>query len=347
MPYRQLPVRGNCRMKGGAPHLSFLSSSSRSSTLIRTFTDCLAREAHSRLGAYGPSPFLQLLRRGRHRWIRVNRYAPRKPIVLDDGARPTPYPEQNQILAALPPAALARLSSHLTLTRLPLGGIPYETGDALSHIYFPTDSIVSLTRLLADGTAAETSMVGNDGAIGIALFMGKQTATSRALVHSAGHAFRLSAAPAKQEFERHGALQHLALRYMHAQMAQIAQNVACNRHHSIEQHFCRWLLHSLDRLPTNTLCITQSHIAHLLGVRRESITAVNGKLLQLGIIECWRGKVMVRDRLELERLSCECYRVLRSETDRLRLEPAVDSGSAQRIPAACLQGTSRPQQWQR
>lgn len=296
---------------------------------------------------YGSNQFLRQLRRGRHRWICVNRCAPRKQIVLEDGARATAYPEQNQILAALAPAELARLAPHLTLTRLSLGGIPYEIGDALSHMYFPTDSIVSLTRLLADGTTADTSMVGNDGAIGIALFMGDETATSRAVVHSAGQAFRLNATLGKQEFARHGALQHIALRYMHARMAQIAQNVACNRHHSLEQHFCRWLLHSLDRIPSDTLCITQVLISHLLGVRRQSIIAVSGKLQTLGVIECGRGKITVRDRIGLERLSCECYSELRRETDRLLREPAVDSASVQRIPAACLHRTFRQQQWRR
>lgn len=186
------------------------------------------------LRAYGSNPFLQQLRHGRHRRICVNKCAPRKQIVFEDDARAAAYPEQNQILAALAPAELARLSSHLILMRLPVGGIPYEIGDASSHLYFPTDSIVSLTRRLADGTMADTSMVGNDGAIGVGLFMGDETATSRAIVHSAGHAFRLNAILGKQEFERHGTLQHIALRYIHARMAQIAQNVACNRHHSLE-----------------------------------------------------------------------------------------------------------------
>lgn len=244
-------------------------------------------------------------------------YAPRRPIVLESGAPAAAYPEQNHILAALPPAERERLSSHLTLTRLPLCRILYGAGDVLSHIYFPTDAVVSLTRVLSDGTTAGTSMVGNDGAIGIALFMGGETATSRAIVHSAGYAFRLKAAPGQQEFVRHGALLPIALRYVRALMAQIAQDVACNRHHSVEQHFCRWLLHSLDRLPSNTLLITQSLIADLLGVRRESITAVVGELQQLGVIEGGRGKITVRDRLGLERLSCECYSALRIETERL------------------------------
>jgi CRP-like cAMP-binding protein len=229
----------------------------------------------------------------------------------------TAYPQQNQILDALSPAARERLLLHLQVEALPLGMVLYESGDTLRHIYFPTDSIVSLLYVLEDGASAEIAVVGNDGAIGVALFMGGETTTNRAIVQSAGSAYRLTGSRLKQEFERHGEMLHILLRYTQALITQMAQTAVCNRHHSVDQQLCRWLLLSLDRLSSNQLVMTQELIANMLGVRREGVTEAAGKLQKLGVIEYSRGHITVLDRPQLEQLSCECYAVVKKETDRL------------------------------
>jgi CRP-like cAMP-binding protein len=227
-------------------------------------------------------------------------------------------PRQNQILDALPVAERERLFPHLTPVALPLGMVLYESGDTLRHIYFPTDSIVSLLYVLKDGASAEIAVVGNDGAIGLALFMGGETTTNRAIVQSAGSAFRLSGSRLKEEFGRHGEMLHILLRYTQALITQMAQTAVCNRHHSVDQQLCRWLLLSLDRLASNSLTMTQELIANMLGVRREGVTEAAGRLQKLGVITYSRGRIAVVDRPRLEQLSCECYGVVKTETDRLR-----------------------------
>jgi CRP-like cAMP-binding protein len=228
-----------------------------------------------------------------------------------------PQPRQNHILNALPQAERDRLFPHLKLVSLPLGKALYEPGDMLRHIYFPTDTIVSLLYVLKDGASAEIAVVGNDGAIGVALFMGGETTTNRAIVQSAGSAYRLTGARLKQEFERHGELLHVLLRYTQALITQMSQTAVCNRHHSVDQQLCRWLLLSLDRLASNKLTMTQELIANMLGVRREGVTEAAGKLQKLGVIRYRRGQITVLDRPQLQQLSCECYGVVKAETDRL------------------------------
>src|SRR6202011_4483545 len=239
-----------------------------------------------------------------------------------------PPPQQNKILDALPPSERERLFSHLTPVELPLGTVLYESGDALRHIYFPTDSIVSLLYVLKDGASAEIAVVGNDGAIGMALFMGGETTTNRAIVQSAGSAYRLTGARLKEEFERHGETLHILLRYTQALITQMAQTAVCNRHHSVDQQLCRWLLLSLDRLASNKLTMTQELIANMLGVRREGVTDAAGKLQKLGVIEYSRGKITVLNRPRLETLCCECYDVVKRETDRLLPNRRLPKGLA-------------------
>jgi CRP-like cAMP-binding protein len=226
-------------------------------------------------------------------------------------------PRDNHILDALPALERERLFPHLQLVSMPLGEVLYESGATLRHIYFPTDSIISLLYVMRDGASAEIAVVGNDGAVGVALFMGGETTPSRALVQSAGHAYRLSRGRLKAEFDRHGELLHILLRYTQSLLTQMAQTAVCNRHHSLEQQLCRWLLLSLDRLNTNKLAMTQELIANMLGVRREGVTEAAGRLQQLGVIRYARGKIIVLDRAQLERLSCECYEVVKRESDRL------------------------------
>jgi CRP-like cAMP-binding protein len=193
----------------------------------------------------------------------------------------------------------------------------YESGAALRHIYFPTDSIVSLLYVMRDGASAEIAVVGNDGAVGVSLFMGGETTPSRALVQSAGHAYRMTGRRLKDEFNRHGNMLHVLLRYTQSLLTQMAQTAVCNRHHTLDQQLCRWLLLSLDRLKTNQLIMTQELIANMLGVRREGVTEAAGKLQKLRVIRYARGRITVLDRSHLERLSCECYAVVKQETDRL------------------------------
>jgi CRP-like cAMP-binding protein len=228
-----------------------------------------------------------------------------------------PSPQQNHLLAALPRDVQTRLFSHLELVPMPLGKVLYESGDALCHVYFPTDSIVSLLYVMESGSSAEISVVGNEGLVGVALFMGGESTPSRALVQSAGQAYRLPGQQLMDEFNRHGEMLMLMLRYTQALITQMAQTAVCNRHHSIDQQLCRWLLLSLDRLPDNHLTMTQELIANMLGVRREGVTEAAGKLQKLGVIEYSRGRITVLDRPQLEQLSCECYSVVKKETDRL------------------------------
>ena len=230
-------------------------------------------------------------------------------------------PQQNHLLAALPSEIQQRLFPLLEWVPLPLGKVLYESGDTLKHVYFPTDSIVSLLYVMENGASAEISVVGNEGMVGISLFMGGESTPSRAIVQSAGSAYRLLGQHIKDEFSRHGGLQLLMLRYTQALITQMAQTVVCNRHHSIDQQLARWLLLSLDRLSGDHLEMTQELIANMLGVRREGVTDAAGKLQKLGIIEYARGKITVVDRPRLEKLSCECYAVVKKETDRLLPHP--------------------------
>jgi CRP-like cAMP-binding protein len=229
----------------------------------------------------------------------------------------TVQPAENHLLAALPAVDRERIYPHLQLVELPLGKVLYESGDALRHVYFPTNSIVSLLYVMQNGASAEISVVGNEGLLGVALFMGGETTPSRALVQSAGSAFRLLGQRLKEEFHRNGALQILLLRYTQALLTQMAQTAVCNRHHSVDQQLCRWLLLSLDRLGDNQLTMTQELIANMLGVRREGVTEAAGKLQKLGVIRYRRGQITVLERPRLEQLCCECYAVVKRETDRL------------------------------
>ncbi len=231
---------------------------------------------------------------------------------------PIPHsPQQNHLLAALPPAELETLATHLELVPMRLGDMLYEPGRQLPHAYFPTTSIVSLHYVMESGASAESAGVGNEGMVGVALFMGGNTTPSSAVVQTAGHAYRLEARVLKQEFSRAGSMQAVLLRYTQALMTQMAQIAACNRHHSVEQQLCRWLLMTLDRLPSNELVMTQELVAGMLGVRREGITEAAGKLQKAGFIQYRRGHITVLDRRGLEGHACECYAVLRKELLRL------------------------------
>src|SRR5687767_7971476 len=205
-------------------------------------------------------------------------------------------PKQNLLLAALPPAEFERLSPHLELVPMELGKALYESGGQLRHVYFPTDSIVSLLYVMEDGASAEIAIVGNEGVLGISLFMGGETTPSRAVVQSAGHGYRLKAQLMKQEFNRAGPMMHLLLRYTQALITQMSQTAVCNRHHSIDQQLCRWLLLSLDRLSSDELSMTQDLIANMLGVRREGVAEAAGKLQKLKVIRYRRGQITVLDR---------------------------------------------------
>ena len=228
-----------------------------------------------------------------------------------------PDPRQNHLLAALPVADWERWLPALEPVDMLLGEVLYESGIAMAHVYFPTTSIVSLLYVLEDGASAEIAVVGNEGVVGVSLFMGGETTPSRAIVQSAGFAYRLTGRRLKQEFERHGQLLHVLLRYTQSLITQMAQTAVCNRHHSVDQQLCRWLLLSLDRLPSNRLDMTQELIANMLGVRREGVTGAAGKLQEKGVIRYNRGHITVLDRPKLEKLSCECYAVVKKETDRL------------------------------
>src|SRR2546430_5289300 len=229
----------------------------------------------------------------------------------------THAPTQNYLLAALPAADYQRLLPDLELVPLPLGIVVYESGGELNYVYFPTDSIVSLLYVMKDGASAEIAVVGHEGLVGVALFMGGESTSSRAVVQSAGDAYRLPSKILKREFERNGPLQHLLLRYTQALITQMAQTAVCNRHHSVEQQLARWLLLSLDRLRSSALHMTQELIANMLGVRREGVTEAAGKLQSSGVIQYNRGHIVVLDRPGLEQRVCECYAAGKRETDRL------------------------------
>jgi CRP-like cAMP-binding protein len=226
-------------------------------------------------------------------------------------------PQQNSLLAVLAKSDFERVLPHLELVPMLLGDVIYESGNQLRHVYFPTTAIVSLLYVMEDGASAEIAVVGNEGIIGIALFMGGESTPSRAIVQSAGHAYRLEAPLLKQEFNRAGPVMHLLLRYTQALITQMAQTAVCNRHHSVDQQLCRWLLLSLDRLASNELTMTQELIANMLGVRREGVTEAAGKLQSAGLIHYSRGRITVLDRPGLEARSCECYAVVKKEFDRL------------------------------
>ena len=226
-------------------------------------------------------------------------------------------PTRNSLLAALSAPEQERLFPQLELVPMPLGKVLYESGNRLGHVYFPTDCIVSLLYVMEDGASAEIAVVGNEGLVGVALFMGGETTPSRAVVQSAGFAYRLPGAIIKQEFNRGGAMQELMLRYTQALLTQMAQTAVCNRHHSVDQQLCRWLLLSLDRLPSEELTMTQELIANMLGVRREGVTEAAGQLQSAGLIRYSRGHITVLDRARLEERVCECYAVVKREFDRL------------------------------
>lgn len=233
-------------------------------------------------------------------------------------SKPKPKPEDNHLLAALTPEVQGRLFPHLELVPLPLRAVLYESRKPMRHVYFPTDSIVSLQYLLANGTSTALSVVGNEGLLGITLFLGGENVSSRSLVQSAGYAYRLPRPKVKEEFNRHGQLLLLMLRYTQALITQVSQTAVCNRHHTIAQQLCRWLLLSMDRLPnSNHLTLTQEFISNMLGVRREGVTQAALKLQELGVIAYSRGLIKVLDRDQLESLACECYSVVKKETDLL------------------------------
>jgi len=227
------------------------------------------------------------------------------------------HPKKNCLLSVLPETEWGRLESHLVHVDMPLGQVIYESGDRLDYVYFPTTSIVSLLYVMEDGASAEIAIVGKEGLIGIALFMGGETTPSRAIVQSAGEAYRLEARILKDEFHRAGPVQRLLLRYTQALITQMAQTAVCNRHHSIDQQLCRWLLLSIDRLPSNELKMTQELIANMLGVRRSGVTEAALKLQDAGLIRYSHGHIEVLDRPGLEARVCECYSVVRREFDRL------------------------------
>jgi CRP-like cAMP-binding protein len=234
---------------------------------------------------------------------------------------PAPNPRQNHLLNALPAEDFERLVPNLKLVQLTLGEVLYESGGRQRRVFFPTDAIVSLLYMLVNGASAEIAVVGNEGIIGVSIFMGGETTPSRAVVQSAGYAYQLSSRIVKEEFTRGGAMQYRLLRYTQALLTQMAQTAVCNRHHSLDQQLCRWLLLSLDRLNCDELIMTQELIANMLGVRREGVTEAAGNLQTAGLIEYRRGHITVLDRAGLEMRTCECYGVVKREFDRLLTVP--------------------------
>ena len=226
-------------------------------------------------------------------------------------------PRSNELLAALPESEWHRWQPQLEAVEMPLGQVLYEPGAALSHVYFPTSAIVSLLYVMENGASAEIAVVGNEGIVGISLFMGGESTPGRAVVQSAGQGLRLRAQVVKDEFNRAGAVLHLLLRYIQALITQMAQTAVCNRHHTLDQQLCRWLLLSLDRLRSDELLMTQELIANMLGVRREGVTEAAARLQQHGLIRYSRGHITVLDRAGLEKRTCECYAVVKKEYDRL------------------------------
>src|SRR5688572_2775068 len=241
-------------------------------------------------------------------------------------------PRKNDLLAALPEADYQRLAAGLELVPLPLGRAVYESGGQLDYAYFPTDCIVSLLSVTQNGSSAEIAIAGNEGLVGIALFMGGETTPSRAVVQNAGYAYRAPSALVKQEFNRGGALQSLLLRYTQALITQMSQTALCNRHHSLEQQLCRWLLLSADRLPSNRLEMTEALIANMLGVPEAGVSAAAGMLQADGLIEYDRGAITVLDRPKLEQRACECYSVVKREFERLLHLP----GRAEALPLSAF-----------
>ena len=233
------------------------------------------------------------------------------------------HPRQNHLLAALPAAVLDRMFPHLELVPLMLGNIIYEPGGKLQHAYFPTTAIVSLHYVLENGASCESAGVGNEGMIGVSLLLGGDTTASSAMVQAMGHAYRMPGRLVKEEFNLGGPLQQLLLRYTQALITQIAQTAACNRHHSVEQQLCRWLLMAIDRVPSRDLVVTQELVASMLGVRREGITEAAGKLQAAGLIRYRRGHISVFDRSGLEQRACECYGVVKKEWERLHLDGPI------------------------
>jgi len=255
---------------------------------------------------------------------------------------PAPHdPRQNHLLGALPPEEYQHLLPDLELVPMLLGQVLHDSGGKMRHGYFPTTSIVSRLYIMADGASAETAVIGNDGIVGVSLFMGCETSTSQTVVQSAGYAYRLPALLLKAAFDHPGKLQGLLLRYTQSLMTHMAQTAVCNRHHSLEQQFCRCLLLRLDRLPSNELVMTQEQIANMLGVRREGITEAAGHLQKAGLIEYRRGHITVLDRTRLEAKVCECYAVVKKESERLLPErhpeeigiPGTGSGAMRKIAA--------------
>ncbi len=225
--------------------------------------------------------------------------------------------QKNHLLASLSNEVMARLAQHLTLVDLSSGSILYDPGETINYVHFPTSCIVALLNIMENGDSSEISLVGNDGLIGVSLFMSGSSTPSQAVVQSAGKAYQLSKKHMHEEFDLHGELLHVFLSYTQALITQMAQTAVCNRHHTIDQQLCRWLLLSLDRLSSNKLKMTQELIANMLGVRREGITEAAGKLQKKGVIQYCRGQITVIDRYQLEALSCECYSVVKKEADRL------------------------------
>jgi CRP-like cAMP-binding protein len=257
-------------------------------------------------------------------------YTPVKvPLELSTGmvSMPSASPHQNRLLAALAPVDRERIYPHLKLIPLTVGEVIYEPGEVMRHAYFPTDCIVALMYITTDGSSAEIALVGNEGIVGVPLFMGGETTPSRAIVQSPGHAYRIVGQQLKTEFHQCVELQNLLLRYTQALITQMAQTAVCNRHHSLVQQLCRVLLLSLDRLSSNQVAITQERIASKLGVRREGVTDAAGKLHELDIIRYTRGKITVLDRSKLEQMCCECYAVVKKETDRLLSFPTPQGGA--------------------
>lgn len=241
------------------------------------------------------------------------------PIVVS--AIPEHNPRQNHLLAALPAAQFENLAGHLQLIKMPLGMSAYESGIVHEYVYFPTDCIVSLLYVMEDGASAEIAVIGMEGMVGVSVFMGGETMANRAVVQSAGFAYRLQAKVLKEQFRLGQVLQFLLLRYTQSLITQMKQTAVCNRHHTVDQQLCRWLLLSLDRIPGNELSMTQELIANMLGVRREGVTEAAGNLQKAGLIHYARGRITVVDRPGLEARVCECYQVVKTETDRLLSAP--------------------------
>ena len=243
-----------------------------------------------------------------------------------------PNPNQNHLLAALPTAEFGSLAAHLQLVSLPLGEMLYDPGERLQHAYFPTTAVVSLHYVTESGATAETAGVGNEGMVGISLFMGGESTPGSAVVQTAGHAYRLERRLLKQEFDRGGLLQRLLLRYTQALMTQMAQTAVCNRHHSVEQQLSRWLLLTIDRAPLRELVITHELVASMLGVRRESVTEAAGQLQQAGFIRYRRGHISVLERTGLQTRTCECYEVVKKELRRLLSDVQYRQDSGSEVP---------------